>query len=311
MRIFIVGGTGVLGRPTLALLAARGHAVTALVQSEERARLAKSLGATPVIGNLFDRDCIQQMVEDADAVMHLATAIPKKARPAARDWAANDRLRREGTHLLLDAARGCKLHAFVLLSVAFLHGDTHGAWKREEDPLPKRVARHLQSAVDAERAALAAYQAYETPVVILRGAFFYGPEAYSTRALIDAVRNRRLPIIGNGEQYWHWIYVDDMAQACVRAVENPAPGEIFHVADDWPFHARDFLNYLAAQLNAPAPFKMTVLLARLLGGETARFLAQSARYRTDKIKKMLGWTPQYPTYRDGFAEILRQLGKRV
>jgi nucleoside-diphosphate-sugar epimerase len=129
--------------------------------------------------------------------------------------------------------------------------------------------------------------------------------------MLDAIKQRRLPIIGSGSQYWHWIYVDDMARACVLAAEHPAPGEIFNVADDWAFHAADGMNYMAAQLNAPAPIKMTALLARALGGSTAALLAQSARYRTDKIKKMLGWSPVYPTYREGMAEVFRQMGKRV
>ena len=97
-------------------------------------------------------------------------------------------------------------------------------------------------------------------------------------------------------------------QAIWAPLLDPAPGEIFFVADDWPFHARDFMNYLAAQLHAEAPFYMSSLTARLLGGYSANLLSRSARYKTDKIKKMLGWTPAYPTYREGFAEILPALG---
>ncbi len=290
---------------------ARGHTVTVLVRRQARAQLVRELGATPLLGDLFDANCIRAAVANADSVLHLATAIPKRAAPRASDWAVNDRIRREGTRLILNAAQDRPLHSLVIQSVAFLYGDTRGEWRREDDPLPRNVHRTLKSAVEMEGAALAAYQAYETPIVILRGGSFYAPGAYSTRGMLDALRHRRLPIIGSGDQYWHWIYADDMARAVVLAAEHPAPGEIFNVADDWPFHAAELLNYVAAQLNAPAPFKLSVLLARLLGGSTTEFLARSARYRTDKIKKMLGWTPKYPTYREGFAEIFRQMGKRV
>lgn len=311
MKVFVTGGTGVLGQPTLRLLVARGHRVTALVRNAERAQLVTNLGATPLEGDLFDANVIRDAVRDADSVLHLATAIPKKAAPSASDWALNDRIRREGTKHLLDAAQSHKLHSFVVQSIAFLYGDTRGEWKREEDPLPRKLARNLKSAAEMEANALAEYKINNTPVVILRGALFYSPASHSTRAMLDAIRHRRFPILGSGEQYWHWIYVDDMARAVVLAAEHPAPGEIFNVADDWAFHARDGLNYIAAQLNAPAPFKMSVLFARILAGGTANFLAQSARYRTDKIKKMLGWAPKYPTYREGLAEIFRQMGKRV
>lgn len=300
-----------LGQPTVRLLVSRGHQVTALVRDESRAQLVTGMGATPLRGDLFDAAFIRGAVEQASSVLHLATAIPKKGATSANDWVMNDRIRREGTQTLLNAAQEHKLHSFVVQSITFLYGDTHGEWKREEDPLPRPVAPALRSAAEMEANALAEYKINSTPVVILRGASFYGPTAYSTRAMIESIMARRMPIIGSGSQYWHWVYVDDMARACVVAAEHPAPGEIFNVADDWPFHAADGLNYLAAQLNAPAPFKMTSVLAKALGGSTAGFLAQSARYRTDKIKKMLGWAPKYPTYREGFAEIFRQLGKRV
>lgn len=311
MKIFVTGGTGILGQPTIRLLVARGHQVTVLVRNEQRAPLMTELGATPLLGDLFDTNFVRLAVENAESVLHLATAIPKKAAPSVKDWALNDRIRCEGTQNLLNATQKRNLHSFVLQSVTFLYGGTRGEWKREEDPLPRNVPRNLRSAAEMEANALAEYKINETPVVILRGALFYSPTAYSTRAMLDAIRHRRFPIIGSGEQYWHWIYVDDMARAVVLAAEHPAPGEIFNVADDWPFHAADGMNYMAAQLNAPAPFKMSVLLARIFAGGTASFLAQSARYRTDKIKKMLGWSPKYPTYREGFAEIFRQMGKRV
>lgn len=269
------------------------------------------MGAMPVIGDLFDANFVRVATEDAQSILHLATAIPKKAVTGSQDWVMNDRIRREGTQNLLNAAQRRPLRSFVLQSVSFLYGDTGGEWKSEDDPLPRKPARTLRSAVEMEANALAEYKINSTPVVILRGAMFYAPTAYSTRAMIDGIQHRRLPIIGSGDQYWHWVYVDDMARAVVLAAEHPAPGEIFNVADDWAFHAADGLNYLAAALNAPAPFKMTALLAKTIGGSTANFFAQSARYRTDKIKKMLGWSPKYPTYREGFAEIFRQMGKRV
>lgn len=311
MKIFVTGGTGVLGQPTVRLLVARGHEVTALARNEKRAQLVTDLGATPRVGDLFDANFVRDAVQGVDSVMHLATAIPKRLAPSAKDWLMNDRIRREGTQNLLKAAQTQNLHSFVLQSIAFLYGNTRGEWKREQDPLPRKVGGNLKSAVEMEANALAEYKTHEIPVVILRGASFYAPSAYSTRAMLDAIKHRRLPVIGSGDQYWHWVYADDMARACVLAAEHPAPGEIFNVADDWPFHARDGLNYIAAHLNAPAPFKMTALLARAIGGSTAAFFTQSARYRTDKIKKMLGWSPKYPTYREGFVEIFRQMGKRV
>lgn len=308
MRIFVTGATGVLGQPTVRLLVARGHQVTALVRDESRSQLVLDMGARSVQGDLFDPARIRAQVAEADSVLHLATAIPKGN--AANAWAMNDRIRREGTQNLLDAARERTLHSLVIQSITFLVSDTHGEWKDEDAPVPRKLPPMLRSAADMERAALAAYRMDDTRVVILRGARFYGPTASSTRSLLDAVKHRRMPIIGSGAQYWHWIYVDDMARAVALAAEHPAPGEIFNVADDWPFHAADGLNYIAAQLHAPPPFRLTPALARVMLG-SIRAYTQSERYRTDKIRRMLGWAPNYPTYREGFAEIFRQMGLRV
>lgn len=309
MRIFIAGASGVLSRATIRQAVARGHEVVGLVRSEDKARVVRALDAEPRIGDIFDPAFVRQAARGADAIMHLATAIPQKHRTARADWLANDRLRREGTRNLIDAARGAHIHAYIQQSVAFVYGDRDGAWVTE-DQAP-RPDPGLRSAVDAERMVLDAYADFGLPGVVLRGATLYAGDAWHTRALLDQVKQRQLPIIGSGEQYWHYIYVEDMARACVRAAENPAPGEIFFVADDWPFHARDFLNYLAAQLHAPPPLQMPLAPAQLFLGQRATALARSVRYRTDKIKKMLGWTPRYPTYREGFAEILTQVGVRA
>ncbi len=309
MKVFIAGTSGVLGRAVTRQLLARGHEVWGLVRSTEKEAEVRALGATPVLGSIFDCAFLTEAMEGCDVVMHLATAIPKKSRPNARDWAMNDRLRREGTRNLVEAARARPRRAFIQQSVAFLYGDRRGEWVGEDEP--PRPARNLQSALDGERIALAAYEQYELPALVLRGASFYGPEDAQTRATINGIKRRAMPIVSSGDQYWHYVHYEDYAWACVLAAENPAPGEIFFVADDWPFHARDFINYLAAQLRAPAPYHMTVALARLLYGERARRQAQSVRYRTDKIKKMLGWTPAHPTYREGFAEILPKYGVPV
>lgn len=306
MKVFVAGASDVLGRAAVRQLAADGDTIVGLVRDEEEARTVSALGGIPAVGSIFDCEFLRRSIHGCDVVMHLASAIPQKRKPAPSDWTTNDRLRREGTRNLIEAAKGEKLYAFVQQSTASIYGDRRGDWVTEAEP--PHPDTNLVSALEGERIVLAAYNEFGLPGVILRGASLYGSEIWSTRNLISGIKQRSAPIIGSGEQYWHYIYVEDMASACVSAAKNPAPGEIFFVADDWPFHARELLNYLAEQLKAPSPIKMTVTLARVLGGDSALFFAQSVRYRTDKIKKMLGWTPRYPTFHEGFAEILPRLG---
>lgn len=306
MNVFVAGASGVLGRAVVRQLADRGHTVVGLVRGEAKAHTLSDLGARPIIGHIFDFDFIRRATRGCDVVMHLATSIPKKRSPAPEDWAMNDRLRREGTRNLIEASRGHGIKAYIQQSVAFLYGNRQGEWVTEDEP--PDPPWNLVSAVEAEQMTLDACREFGLPGIILRGATFYGPEAWSTRNMIAGIKRRTTPIIGSGDQYWHYIYVEDMAGACVLAAENPTPGQVFFVADDWPVRSREFLNYVAAQLKAPAPIKMSVSLARLLGGDEALLSVQSVRYRTDKIKKTLGWNPRHPTFREGLSEILQQMG---
>lgn len=306
MRVLIVGASGVLGRATTRQFIESGHSVIGFVRNEEKARVVESIGARAVMGDLFKESDVRLAAQGSDAILHLATSIPTKSQKTDADWEMNDRIRREGTEILLRVAKDLGSTSYVQQSIAFVYGDSKENWLTEEhDPNPNRVT---QSAVDAENLCLDAYRAYAVPIVILRGAMFYGAEAASTRGLLDAIKARRAPILGSGKQYSHFIHVDDMARAVVMASTNPVPGEIFFVADDWPVQAGEFLDFLAEKLGAPKPLQMPVWAARIFGGKTFTFLQSSARYKTDKIKRMLGWSPQHSTYHDGFAQVFAQLG---
>lgn len=75
---------------------------------------------------------MRDLVGDAEAVLHLATAIPTKPKTSPRDWVTNDRLRREGTRNLVEACRGRQVRAFIQQSVAYVYGDVRGEWLDED-----------------------------------------------------------------------------------------------------------------------------------------------------------------------------------
>ncbi len=309
MNIFIAGASGVLGRSTIQKLVANGHEVTGFVRSSEKARLVEALGAKSVIGDIFNPPQVRDLVGDADAVLHLATAIPAKARTTPADWATNDRLRRDGTRNLVEACKGRRIRAFVQQSIAYVYGDVRGEWLDES--LPPRPIVPTHSAVEAERIVLDAHQDWGLPAIVLRGATFYHPESWHTRYFVEQLKRRQLPVIGDGKTWWHYIHVDDMAQSIVCALEcaGDIAGEIFFVADDQPFQVQEFLNDLADRLGAPRPMRMPVWLARMFAGSIGvNVLTMSARYKTDKIKKKLGWSPQFPSYREGLADVLTKMG---
>ena len=133
VRIFVTGGSGVLGRVLIPRLRADGHDVNA----------PGSKGL-----DLFDVKAVREAMAGIEAVYHLATRIPPAGRagePGA--WDENDRLRREGTRVLVDAAVAAKTGVFVLPSVTFLYPAEGPA--DEDSPFGSDAAR-LSSMIAAE-----------------------------------------------------------------------------------------------------------------------------------------------------------------
>ncbi len=110
ITVFVAGASGTLGRPVVARLLASGHSVRALARSAEASQAVRALGAEAVLGSLFDRSVLDAGVAGCAAVLHLATRIPPGNRAFSRGaWAENDRIRTEGTRLLVEAC----LHAGI------------------------------------------------------------------------------------------------------------------------------------------------------------------------------------------------------
>src|SRR5438067_3703611 len=104
-KVFVVGATGVLGRRTVRDLVKAGHDVTAVARTPAKAEMLAGLGATPASVDVFDPAAVKEAIAGHDVVANLATHIPpmwKMMLPRA--WDENDRIRREVSRNLVDAA---------------------------------------------------------------------------------------------------------------------------------------------------------------------------------------------------------------
>lgn len=122
MRIFFAGASGVIGRELVPLLVARGHDVTGMTRSPEKAALLESLGAAPVVCDVYDREALVSAVTAArpEAVIHELTDLPDVFDEAART--ANARIRSEGTPNLVAAALAAGATRLLAQSTAFPSG---------------------------------------------------------------------------------------------------------------------------------------------------------------------------------------------
>jgi nucleoside-diphosphate-sugar epimerase len=307
MRVFVAGGTGVIGRRLVPQLVARGHQVTATTTSAAKLGVLERMGAAAVVMNGLDAVSIGEAVAGArpDAIVHQMTAInPAHAgkpdmKHFDRWFATTSRLRTEGTDHLLAAARAAGVSAFVAQGYASWNGIREGGWvKTEEDPLDLLVGTSAQRGMEALRHLEGAV--VKAGGAVLRYGSLYGPGA--TDDLVTLVRKRQLPLVGDGSGYCSWVHVDDAASAAVLAVEQHAKG-VFDIVDDEPAPASQWLPYLAECAGAKRPIRVPRWLARMLAGDPAVIMMTEGRgFSNVKARRELGWEPRYPSWREGFRE---------
>ena len=305
MRVFVAGGSGVLGRRLVPRLVARGHQVTATTTSAARLGLLAELGADGVVMDGLDPVSVGEAVAKArpDVIVHQMTAISvaHAGRPDMKHmdrwFTGTNRLRTEGTDHLLAAAEATGVRGFVAQGYAAWNGIRDGGWvKTEEDPLDPMTGTPAEPGMRAighvEEVVVRAGGA------VLRYGWFYGPGA--TDDLVETVRKRQFPVVGGGAGHCSWVHLDDAASATVLAVEQNAKG-VFNIVDDEPAPAREWLPYLAECAGAKRPMRVPAWLARPLAGEVAVTMMTEGRgFANAKAKRELGWRLRYPSWRQGF-----------
>jgi nucleoside-diphosphate-sugar epimerase len=309
MRVFVAGGAGVVGRPLVAQLVARGHEVTATTTGPAKLDLLAQLGADGVVMDGLDAVSVGEAVAKArpDAIVHEMTglSVAHAGKPDLKHFdrwfATTNRLRTEGTDHLLAAAEVTGVSHFVAQSFGGWNGIRKGGWvKTEDDPLDL----HLGTAAHA---VMEAIRHVEDVVVkaggaVLRHGTLYGPGA--TDDWVELVRKRLFPLVGGGTGYLSWVHLGDAASAAVLAVEQKAKG-VFNIVDDEPAPASEWLPDLAACAGAKPPMRIPKWLARLLAGDVVVTMMTEGRgFSNAKAKRELGWKPRYPSWRQGFKESL-------
>jgi len=303
MRVFVAGGSGVIGRRLVPQLVARGHEVIATTTSAGKLGLLEQLGAEGVVMDGLDAASVGEAVAAArpDAIVHQMTGLSvahagkPNLRKADRFFAATNRLRSEGIDHLLAAAEATGVSHVVAQGHASMNGIRKGGWvKTEEDPLEviegTKAISHLEDVVVRAGGA------------VLRYGGFYGPGANDDQ--VRLVRKRLFPLVGRGTGYVSWVHVDDAASATVLAVEQKAKG-VFNIVDDEPAPVSEWLPYLAECAGAKPPRRIPAWLARLLAGEmVVGMMTEGRGFSNAKAKRELGWELRYPSWRQGFKQEL-------
>lgn len=295
MNVFIAGASGAVGRPLVAELMRRGHAVTGMTRTDEGGATLANLGATVARVSAFDAAGLERALREsgADVVIDELTALPKDPVDMAAAAEGDRRLRLEGGGNLLAAARRCGVGRYIQQSSGFFLrpgiglGDESVGMAVDASP---RVATSARTYAELEARLLAAR---DIEGIALRYGFFYGPGTWyhPDGAAANQVRRVELPIIGEGEAVWSWVHIDDAAVATADAITVP-PG-VYHVVDDDPSPLAVWLPAFARAVGALAPQRMPIEQALATAGVDAVYYGTKLRGASNaKAKQIFEFRPR-------------------
>lgn len=271
MRIFIAGGSGVIGSRLIPELVAAGHEVVATTRREENLARLSELGARGVVVDVYDADRLAVVIAEAapDVILNELTDLSK------HDTDANARLRREGTGNLVNAAKAAGVERMIVQSITWVFPDGDAPATEDDPVIP-------DSAVDTmERLVRTLPRS-----TVLRYGMLYGPATWYAPGgeIANAVNAGLVPAT---PAITSFVHIDDVVAATVRAIDWP--DGTYHIVDDEAAAGTEWLPVYAAGIGAPAPKEEPWPDGAPLGRAISNAKARA-----------IGWTPIHPSWREGF-----------
>jgi nucleoside-diphosphate-sugar epimerase len=282
MRVFVTGGTGLIGSAVVAELLGNGHTVLALARSDASALAAQAAGADPLRGSLADPEALRAGVAQADGVVHLAfnhdlSAQGALAEAVAEESAALATLGQE----LVGSGR-----PFVTVSGTPW---APGRASTEADPLPTDGPVAGRSRAVTAVLGLASRGVRSTAVRMPRTVHNQGKGGFAG-LLTDAARRTGVSgYPGDGTQRWPAVHALDAAVLFRLALERAEAGSCWHAVADEGDRVRDIAEVIGRRLVLPvepAPAESF--------GPFGRIFATDQPASSAYTRQALGWEPKHP-----------------
>jgi nucleoside-diphosphate-sugar epimerase len=296
MRVLIIG-TGYVGLPLGAELARRGHEVSGLRRDASGAPALTAVGIQPLIADITRPDQLAKLPTHFDWIVNCVASGGGDVEDYRRvylqgmrnviDWLAPRRPDADGPAPRL-----------VYTSSTSVYGQNDGSLVDEKSPA-EPATETGRVLVKTERALMEAALQKNFTAIILRVAGIYGPER---GYWFKQFANGEARLEGNGSRLLNMIHRDDVISGIIAALEHGASGEIYNAVDDEPVSQFDFFSWLATSIGRPMP----EAIAENSEATRKRGITNK-RISNRKLKKQLGYSFKYPTFRQGYAAAIQEI----
>jgi nucleoside-diphosphate-sugar epimerase len=311
MVTLVTGGNGHLGRFLVQGLLDRGDRVRVLALPGEDTSWLETRGVAVYRGDVRQPETLVEPMLGAEAVFHLAAMIGVW-RPMADYRAVNV----TGTENVCRAALAERVARLVHASSWTIYGMGRGKPVSEEHPPRPLNEPHVLTKLEGEKLVRRMIEQDRLPAVILRPGTFFGPydELHFGR-IADRLRAGRWIVIGSGENALPLVYVTDVVQGLLRALDSEVSvGQTYNITHDEPLTQRQFLDAIASEIGAPRPRRRVPYRPLYAASCAAEHLAKMPRARRrpvvtrlgvklfgtdnrhaiDKARRELGYLPEVP-----------------
>ena len=313
-QALIFGITGYAGSALARHLVQQGWGVRGIGRSESAADDLESLGVEVEIADVGEPEELVGLGRPDDHVFYLVGSI--SGHP---DW--TERVGLDGVVNAEAALAEVGIASFVLVQTLAAYG--RGSDEAITEDTPTQPNSQLgRISLLAEQHLRDAQRKRGFPALFVRAGTIYGPG----RRTVDALRNKRLRMLGGGENLSSRIHVDDLATVLVAVAERGRSGEVYLAVDDQPVSMAEYFDYLADQAHVPAPGSTPKWLARAmiggfgltskltrghapLGHNLYALVTGNYACSNHKIRNELGVELAYPTYVEGVETLLADEGE--
>ncbi|WP_370082497.1 SDR family oxidoreductase [Streptacidiphilus sp. MAP12-16] len=291
MRVFITGGTGLIGSAVVAELLAAGHSVTALARSDASAATARAAGAEVLRGGLTDLKVLRTGAEQADGVVHLAFSNDFSSPEALAQAIAE-----EGAALatLGDTLVGTHRPLVTVSGTPYVPGRA----STEDDPSPTDGPVGGRSQSVNRVLELASRGVRSTAVRLPRTVHNQGRGGFAGLLTDIARRTHVAGYPGDGAQRWPAVHALDAAVLFRLALEKAPAGSSWHAVADEGDAVRNIAAVIGRRLDLPVE---SVPQERF--GPLGPIFATDQPASSGHTRAALGWEPTHPSLLDDLENI--------